>query len=390
MFKNFYNKFRRITSNQVYFPEIDGIRFVAIILVVLFHAHGYFQGKTDIKVPGDQLAWGIDSFLSKGDRGVELFFVLSGFILCMPFAHHYINAGKKIMLKKYYMRRVTRLEPPYILAITGIFILQVLMHVNSGRFTMTQQLQHYFASLTYTHGLIYHSVPIITVVTWSLEIEIQFYLLAPLLFKTLQLPMLQRRILLIAGILGIVTLQHFYMPQFLVFTIYRLIQYFMVGILLADFYVSGSLAELFNRKFIVPVFVAILVCICLLPFKSYLALQLAFPLMIGVFYYMIMKNNAIKKVFSYKFVPIIGGMCYSIYLLHYTIISIFGRFTMKFKLTDQYLPNLFLQLAVLSILALAISSVFYLLIERPFMDQKWTNKLMKKEDIKHEETNMQS
>jgi peptidoglycan/LPS O-acetylase OafA/YrhL len=307
----------------------------------------------------------------------------------MPFAHHYINAGKKIMLKKYYMRRVTRLEPPYILAITGIFLLQLLMHVNSDRFTMVQQWQHYFASLTYTHGLIYHSVPIITVVTWSLEIEIQFYLLAPLLFKVLQLPMLQRRALLLAGMAGIVTLQHFYMPQFLVFTIYRLIQYFMAGILLADFYVSGSMAALFNRRFIVPVFIALFAAICLLPFKESLALQLAFPLMICIFYYMIMKNDSIKRVFSYKFVPIIGGMCYSIYLLHYTIISIFGRFTMKFKLTDQYLPNLFLQLAILSFLALAISSIFYLLVERPFMDQKWTNKLMKK-DVKHEETNMQS
>ena len=37
-----YNKLRRITSNQLYFPEIDGIRFLAIILVILFHAHGYF------------------------------------------------------------------------------------------------------------------------------------------------------------------------------------------------------------------------------------------------------------------------------------------------------------------------------------------------------------
>ena len=389
MLNNFYNKFRRITSNQVYFPEIDGIRFVAIILVVLFHAHGYFLGKSGISAPDSPIAWGLDAFLSKGDRGMELFFVLSGFILCMPFAHHYINAGKKIMLKKYYMRRVTRLEPPYILAITGIFLLQLLMHVNADKFTLTQQFQHYFASLTYTHGIIYHSVPIITVVTWSLEIEIQFYLLAPLLFKILQLPVVPRRLLLSAAILGIVALQHVFMPQELVFTIYRLIQYFMAGILLTDFYVSGSLAALFDRKFIIPIFLALFAAICIVPFKDYIALQLLFPFMIATFYYMIMKNNAIKKVFSYKFIPIIGGMCYSIYLLHYTIISIFGRFTMKLRITDQYLPNLLFQLAILTVLALGISSIFYLFVERPFMDQKWTNKLMKK-DIKHEETNMQS
>lgn len=380
MFNSFYNKFRRITSNQLYFPEIDGIRFVAIILVVLFHAHGYFIGKTDLHPSNDTLTWAADAFLSKGDRGVELFFVLSGFILCMPFAHQYINAGKKIQLKKYYMRRVTRLEPPYILAISGIFVLQLLMGVNTGRFTLTEQFQHYFASLFYAHGLIYHSTPIITVVTWSLEIEIQFYLLAPLLFKVLKLPAIARRLLLVAGILGMAALQHYYMPQFLVFTIYRLIQYFMAGILLADFYVSGSFATFFNKRFIVPSFVALLAAVCLLPLKESFYVKLIFPLLIGTLYYIIMKNDVIKKVFSYKFVPIIGGMCYSIYLLHYTAITSIGRFTMKLKIGNGYMPNLVLQLAILTIAALLISSIFYLYIERPFMDQKWTNKLMKKDE----------
>ena len=110
---NLYNRFKRITSNQLYFPEIDGIRFLAILLVILFHAHGYFVQKTKVNFvePAESHAW-IDNFLSKGDRGVELFFVLSGFILCMPFAHQYINNGKKVQLKNYYLRRVTRLEPP--------------------------------------------------------------------------------------------------------------------------------------------------------------------------------------------------------------------------------------------------------------------------------------
>ena len=241
-----YNRFKRITSNQLYFPEIDGIRFLAILLVILFHAHGYFVQKTKVNFvePAESHAW-IDNFLSKGDRGVELFFVLSGFILCMPFAHQYINNGKKVQLKKYYLRRVTRLEPPYILAITGIFLLQLVMKVNPDHFSMGELLQHYFASLTYSHGLIYQRTPIITVVAWSLEIEIQFYVLAPLFFRLLSLGKIQRRTIIVAAILGFVTLQHFYMPTFLVLSIYRVIQYFLIGILLADMFVSGTGAEFF-------------------------------------------------------------------------------------------------------------------------------------------------
>ena len=82
-------------------------------------------------------------------------------------------------------------------------------------------------------------------------------------------------------------------------------------------------------------------------------------------------------------------MCYSIYLLHYTIISALGRYTLQIHLTDYYLPNLMLQTMLLGIPVLVISSVFYLYVERPFMSKKWVDKLMKKD--KHTETtNMQS
>ncbi len=79
-------------------------------------------------------------------------------------------------------------------------------------------------------------------------------------------------------------------------------------------------------------------------------------------------------------------MCYSIYLLHYTIISFLGRFTIGIHLTGYYLPNLLLQVILIGIPILLISSVFYLYIERPFMSKKWMDKLMKK-DKKVEEIN---
>jgi peptidoglycan/LPS O-acetylase OafA/YrhL len=380
MINSIYNKFRRITSSHLYFPEIDGIRFIAIMLVILFHAHGYFAGKTTLQFADNPASYTwINNFLENGDRGVELFFVLSGFILCLPFAQQYISNGKKIALKKYYLRRVTRLEPPYIIAMTLILLLQIIMHVHPTGALIPSWL----ASLIYSHNLIYHHTPLLTVVAWSLEIEIQFYLLAPILFRVLKLAPIVRRALLLTGMLLLIYAQSVYTPPFR--NIYSYAQYFLTGILLADFYVCNTAAAIFNQKWMIPVSAALLVTICTWTIKNAaansmeaMAFHFSFPFMIGLFYYTVFKNDVIKSVFSYKFIPIAGGMCYSIYLLHYTIISIFGRATLRLHLSNYYLPNLLLQIVLLLIPVMVLSSIFYYYVERPFMSSKWTDMLMKK------------
>lgn len=391
MLTSFYNKFRRITTNQLYFPEIDGIRFLAIMLVILFHTHGYFAAKTTLHFTDDPTGYHIlNTLFINGDRGVELFFVLSGFILCLPFAHHYINNGKKVLLKKYYLRRVTRLEPPYFIAMTGIFLMQLAMHLKP----VGVLVPHWLASLGYAHDLIYHQTPMLTVVAWSLEIEIQFYLLAPLLFSLLALPRFSRRAILIVATIGIIIAQWCYPPLFL--SIYGFAQYFFIGILLADLYVSDAAAALVNKKWVAPLATLCLIAIIYLPIKDELispaalfTARICFPFLLMLFYFAVLKNSALKKVFSYKFIPIIGGMCYSIYLLHYTIISMLGRFTLRLHITGYYLPNLLLQFLLLGIPVILISSIFYFYIERPFMSRKWVDKLSRKD--KHDEmANMES
>ncbi len=122
-------------------------------------------------------------------------------------------------------------------------------------------------------------------------------------------------------------------------------QYFLSGILLADIYVSGEAGKLFNRTYMIPVALLCLGCICYLPLGDSFYGALTIPFLISLLYYIILKNAVIKKIFSYKFIPIIGGMCYSIYLLHYTIVSVLGRFpTLTLSFTRFYLPNLLLQI----------------------------------------------
>jgi peptidoglycan/LPS O-acetylase OafA/YrhL len=385
MISNIYKKLGRITSNHLYFPEIDGIRFLAIILVILFHAHGYFLAKTTVAFTDDPASYSLlERLLSNGDRGVELFFVLSGFILCLPFAKQYINKEKKVQLKKYYLRRLTRLEPPYIIAMTALMVLQLAAHIRPASVVVPSWL----ASLIYAHGFIFHHTPLLTVVAWSLEIEIQFYILAPLLFRVLLLPVVARRVLLTSAMVAMVLVQAVIPSPEGMLTLFSFVQYFLMGILLADLHVSRYKAVEANSSGMISAALVTLISILFLPIKNspaalidparLLGARLFFPFLIGIFYYLVLNNDLLKKVFSFRFVPVIGGMCYSIYLLHYTIISAFGKVTMQWHITNYYLPNLLLQLTVFLIPILVLSSLFFYFVERPFMAGKWTNMLMGK------------
>ncbi len=380
MLSGLSGKFRRITANQIYFPEIDGIRFVAILLVILYHIYKYFISHTSIAITAENSNYSLlNTFIDNCDRGVELFFVLSGFILCLPFAHYYIGNGKKVPLKNYYLRRVTRLEPPYFIALTGIFLLQVISHTRP----FSEMWPGWLASMGYSHLLVFHSLPTVTIVTWSLEIEIQFYLLAPLLFRILSFSKRTRRLSLTVAIIGIVLLQNFFPLPLISLCDY--LQFFLIGILLADLYVTDDFAPLFRKNLMVFINVLSFLVLIYLPIKgdtanfyTLLWARLCFPFTIFVFYYAIFKNGLLIKAFSYKFIPVIGGMCYSIYLLHYTIIGVVGRITNSVHLTTGYLPNLLLQIILLAIPITIISAVFYYFVERPFMSRKWMDMLLKK------------
>ena len=60
-----------------------------------------------------------------GRHGVELFFVISGFVLAAPFAKSAIGGGKQVSVKKYFVRRLTRLEIPYLLSLLILFLIKI-------------------------------------------------------------------------------------------------------------------------------------------------------------------------------------------------------------------------------------------------------------------------
>lgn len=156
-------------KNRTYYPLLDGLRGLAILLV-LFHHNFKFS-----------------NFFFFGWIGVDLFFVISGFLITdilLTTLHdqHY--------LKNFYIRRVLRIFPVYYLGL--ILCLFVLPQIPGLVFDMSfyHHFQVYLWTYTQNWLFIFHE-PITNqslLHTWSLGVEEQFYLIWPILVLILRTP----------------------------------------------------------------------------------------------------------------------------------------------------------------------------------------------------------
>jgi len=349
--------FKRITSSGNFIPEIDGLRFIAITSVLLYHLSHFLTVKMGSQETSGSFSF-VKQILANGNLGVPLFFVISGFILGMPFAKFHMQKGKPVSLKKYFFRRLTRLEPPYIVVMTILFFATVFV---AKKLPVGAGLESYFSSIFYVHNFVYGKAvtPLLNTVAWSLEIEVQFYILAPLMGLIFSIKSASARRLLIAGAAG----------------------FFLIGFLLVDLYISKAVI-LPKTKFdglIALVFFIVLWAFNKNDFATPVK-QCTWELIVLASIFMVYYYVLINKVFrflSLSLITNIGGMCYSIYLLHYPIISMFGNTLIKHSFSKYAFINVSIYSVVLLACVMGISSVFFLLIERPCMDKDWYKKFGK-------------
>jgi peptidoglycan/LPS O-acetylase OafA/YrhL len=104
-------QFKRITASGNFILKIDGLRFIAIISVLLYHISGFINVKYDYVNEFNLDYSFLYRILHHGNLGVPLFFVISGFILELSFAKFYIKKVKEVSLVKstHYFRYKNRL-----------------------------------------------------------------------------------------------------------------------------------------------------------------------------------------------------------------------------------------------------------------------------------------
>ena len=299
----------------------------------------------------------------EGGYGVSIFFMISGFILSLPFAkvHFDKNGDKKpISLKRYYLRRLIRLEPPYLIALIIFFIGNVwVVH----KYGFEELLPHFFASAFYLHNTIYGSFSYVLPIAWSLEVEVQFYLFAPLLCSVYLIRSKYLRwIIFFVAIVA----SGIYNYQFIMGTMLKFFCCFGIGMLVTDLYCNK---EKFIKSsdwcFLIGI-IALVIIVFVPTLTSYAGYWMKF-LFSTIFFYIVLTNKRMKRLFSNKYLTITGGMCYSIYLLHFGVLSAIGYIlnSMSLPLSNAYYIPLYFVLFTSCILT--ISAIYFLLVEKPFM-----------------------
>lgn len=350
----------RVTSSGKIIKYIDGLRFIAVINVFICHfLANHMANFPDFE---KQYAYILPFFGNGiGHTGVYLFFGISGFILSMPFLKHYIYGAKEVSIKDYFFRRLTRLEPPYIVHL----VLFLLISTALGNKTIQELFPNFLASLFYVHNIVFSEerYPLLNIVLWTLEIEVQFYILAPLLsWLIFRLPRWVRRVLMSS----IIILWPFLGIDIGFHSVLNYLHFFIIGYLVADLSVE------YNDK-IKPSFIFDIICLIVLvifwqgdvwtQFQWLYIFILLFFTPFSIFW---------KKIMELRLIYIIGGMCYTIYMLHHKIIYVFfGLFFKGQVLLGDPLYNLFMRLVIISIVTFIISVAFFILIERPTMKKEW-------------------
>jgi peptidoglycan/LPS O-acetylase OafA/YrhL len=157
-----------LSRARTFIPELESVRGIAVLLVVAFHLDRF------VVIGRSQVAPSLPySFVQAGHTGVDLFFLLSGFLLSLPFIAAALG-GKPVSVRTYCGRRVLRILPLYYAAVLVGAVMKA---------TTPSDLLHALPYLVFLNGIGGIVTPLnpYSFGWWSLATEAQFYLVLPLL-----------------------------------------------------------------------------------------------------------------------------------------------------------------------------------------------------------------
>ena len=349
-------------QQSFYRPEIDGLRAIAVTMVLLYHTNFSFEKL---------------NLFSGGYVGVDIFFVISGYLI-----------SKIIFVKiksdnfsfiEFYKNRAKRILPALIFVIFLSFFvaIKIYLPVNLIEYSKSIIYSIFFSSNFYFHysGKLYgaeSSLLLPFLHTWSLAIEEQFYIIFPLFF--------------------LILFKFFKKNQ-----LYLLIIFLIISLVFANW--ASSSHPSFNFYFIFSrgwelllgtLIVIVESCIKFNKFNKYLPTVGFFFILVSLFFFnsetphpslitllpvlgacMIIcfanKKDIVTKILCSKLLVSIGLISYSLYLWHFPIFA-FARELYLFEKIDYKFIFIFLTI-LLSILT-------YKLIEKPFRKKISTKKVI--------------
>lgn len=168
---------------KIYFPSINGLRFIAAFLVIIHYTEQYKS------ILGFQNYYDVGFIKNIGKLGVILFFVLSVFLITYLLLEEKVTK-KGVSIKNFYLRRILRIWPLYYLIIfLGLFIYPQLDFLKYSFNSAQSEFLKYFLYIFILPNVALAAsikVPFISL-TWSIGVEEQFYIIWPQMIKRIKL-----------------------------------------------------------------------------------------------------------------------------------------------------------------------------------------------------------
>lgn len=386
-------RLRRITTSGSYKPEIDGLRFWAILPVVLWHGIQRIS-RAQPSLSTDERT--LMHLVPAASIGVVLFLAISGFIISTQFIRAR-TAGRPLDLSSYFYRRVTRIEPPYLLLLLVSYLFLTLSSyepVNAVAYWRGSQslTESFFASVVYLHGIIYNQMPRLFPGGWSLEVEVQFYIVAPALFASLFLVRTVKQQLAVSILLIVASfaISRYFDAVFGYtgphrYTLIRYFFYFWVGVFIAQINSAGKWPRWSRTTWDVLALIAVVAYLCSgivqhSPWSSKDALVgLLEAVRVVAFIFMFggaLNGRAFARFCALPWICLIGGACYSIYLTHVQVMQFIAPALAAIFLPESLGAATMIAMMAMLPLVLIVGLIFYALVERPFMIPRWPEKLV--------------
>ena len=350
---------------------LDHLRALAIVLVFFYHYRIPIYGHP---------AW-LDDAVKFGWTGVDLFFVLSGFLISSQlFAQ--IQRGATISFKDFFLKRVFRIIPAFLLVVS-IYFLWDGFHEREALLPLWRYLmftQNFDLDLV-RFGTFSHA--------WSLCVEEHFYFFLPLTLIALQFTKRLKHsywILIVLFIFGLILRHSIWMNAYLPnidqpsagITWYKYIYYptycrlvgLLIGVSIAAMYqflpsLWKKISQFGNIVFVAGIVVLIGAYYICFDEHSYLASVIGFPL-VSIGYGLLVMSAISPTSFLYKWrsraTALVATLSYAIYLSHKGIIHVTQNLLQG--AIDPESNKMLLMCAAACILAALLLNI---IIERPFL-----------------------
>ncbi len=298
--------------------HIDGLRGIAVLMVISFHLlnNSYMASDINQLSEFEKLLMKSTSF---GWAGVNLFFVISGFLIGTILIK---NKTADNYFRVFYFRRILRIMPLYYLFLLIYLFLERIFNDNTlWLFEKPIPIWHYFVFLqNFSFSSLGHFGPNSLTPTWSLAIEEQFYLLVPFLIyhlKTKKLLFVSLIFISIAPIFRAYTTNWYMEYNHL---IGRLDAPFFGIILAVVFNENEKYMKIIKSKYTILSIFVLLISIYLLVSKSINHTLISFLFFYIILFLISLKNeSSISLILESKFLLFVGQLSFFIYLFHQLI-----------------------------------------------------------------------